>query len=132
MQNNRHQLVGSHPAVTEGLVARRRQAVSILPVDLSGSVNLFLAISSTAGISSSSSWLSWQRSIQSLDHGLVDVILLHQVAETHNRLVSTLLLLPLLLSLSRRSRGATGAVLACRRAAAGCRSSISSARRRLG
>lgn len=27
MQNIRHQLVGSHPAVTEGLVARRRQAV---------------------------------------------------------------------------------------------------------
>lgn len=131
MQNNRHQLVGSHPAVTEGPVARRRQPVSILPVDLSGSVNLFLAISSTAGISSSS-WLSWQRSIQSFDHGLVDVILLHQVAETHNRLVSALLLLPLLLSLSRRSRGATGAVLACRRAAAGCGSSISSARRRLG
>jgi hypothetical protein len=68
--------------------------ISTLPVDLSGSVNPYSIRPLTAGVSSTT-WLTWRRPIKSVDHGLINVILLYQVAQTHNRCVSSLRLLSL-------------------------------------
>lgn len=85
-------------------------------VDLSGSVNYllaFLLISPTA--------LCAPRvagSVQSVYHCFVDVVLLHEVAETHHRRSSLLALLSTCLSLACRGRGTTRTIVSRWRPAA--------------
>lgn len=100
-----------------------RQALSYviptLSVDVSGSVNSHHAISLAADISSCAR-LTRYRSVEPVNHGLVDIAFVYQIAQAHDRCISSLGLL----SLSRRGGRTTRPILACRGTTAGCRSCI--------